>query len=220
MYKQMEYDPQRVFTPVVLVSKAPIIIVARPDAPYSSLQEFISFAKANPNKATAGFPGNGTLGHITGELLQTKAGIVFSHTQYRGSAQILTDLIGGHIDIGMDSMAAYVPAVEAGKIKALAVASASRWQKLPKMPTVSESGLPDFQASVWYAVMAPANVPADVVTKINSATNAWLAQPKTKQFLNNLGIETAGGSPQELKDFIKAEVEKWAPIIKGANITF
>jgi tripartite-type tricarboxylate transporter receptor subunit TctC len=220
MYKQMEYDPQRDFTPIVLVSKAPIIIAARPEAPYSSLQEFIDFAKANPNKATAGFPGSGTLGHITGELLQAKAGIVFSYTQYRGSAQILTDLIGGHIDVGMDSMAAYVPAVEAGKIKALALASAKRWPKLPNVPTVSESGLPGFEASVWYAVLAPANVPAEIVTKINSATNAWLVKPKTKEFLNNLGIETAGGSPQQVRDFIKSEVEKWAPIIKAANITF
>jgi tripartite-type tricarboxylate transporter receptor subunit TctC len=160
------------------------------------------------------------LGHITGELLQAKAGIVFSYTQYRGSAQILTDLIGGHIDVGMDSMAAYVPAVEAGKIKALALASAKRWPKLPNVPTVSESGLPGFEASVWYAVLAPANVPAEIVTKINSATNAWLVKPKTKEFLNNLGIETAGGSPQQVRDFIKSEVEKWAPIIKAANITF
>jgi tripartite-type tricarboxylate transporter receptor subunit TctC len=220
MYKHMEYDPQRDFTSVVLVSKAPIIIVARPDAPYSTLQEFISFAKANANKATAGFPGSGTLGHITGELLQTKAGIVFSYTQYRGSAQILTDLIGGHIDIGMDSMAAYVPAVEAGKIKALALASAQRWPKLPNVPTVSESGLPEFEASVWYAVLAPANVPADVVSKLNTATNTWLAKQQTRQFLNNLGIETAGGTPEQLKAFIKSEIDKWSPIIKAANITF
>ena len=154
MYKQMEYRSRNATSrPIVLVSKAPIIIAARPEAPYSSLQEFIDFAKANPNKATAGFPGSGTLGHITGELLQAKAGIVISYTQYRGSArQSCTDLIGGHIDVGMDSMAAYVPAVEAGKIKALALASAKRWPKLPNVPTVSESGLPGFEASVWYAV--------------------------------------------------------------------
>jgi tripartite-type tricarboxylate transporter receptor subunit TctC len=219
MYKKMEYEPQRDFAPIVLVSKAPIIIVARPDAPYSSLQEFINFAKGNPNEATAGFPGSGTLGHITGELLQRKAGIVFSYTQYRGSAQILTDLIGGHIDIGMDSMAAYVPSIEAGKIKALALASAKRWPKLPNVPIVSNSGLPDFEASVWYAVLATAKVPAEVVTKLNSATNTWLAKPQTAQFLNNLGIETAGGTPEQLKEFIKSEIEKWAPIIKAANIT-
>jgi len=219
MYKQMDYEPQRDFSPVVLVSKAPIIIVAKPDAPYSSLQEFINFAKVNPNKATAGFPGSGTLGHITGELLQRKTGIVFSYTQYRGSAQILTDLIGGHIDIGMDSMAAYVPAVEAGKIKALALASAKRWPKLPNVPTVSESGLPDFEASVWYAVLAPIKVPSEIVTKLNSAANTWLAKPQTVQFLSNLGIETAGGTPEQLKEFVKSEIEKWAPIIKAANIT-
>jgi tripartite-type tricarboxylate transporter receptor subunit TctC len=120
----------------------------------------------------------------------------------------------------MDSMAAYVPAVEAGKIKALALASAQRWPKLPNVPTVSESGLPEFEASVWYAVLAPANVPADVVSKLNTATNTWLAKQQTRQFLNNLGIETAGGTPEQLKAFIKSEIDKWSPIIKAANITF
>ena len=159
MYKEMDFDPQRDFAPVVLVGKAPVIVTARPDAPYASLKDFIAYAKANPDKATAGFPGNGTLGHITGELLGRKAGIAFGKVQYRGSAAILTDLIGGHIDVGMDSLAAYVPSIREGKIKALAIASAQRWSSLPDVPTVAESGLPGFEASVWYAILVPAKVP-------------------------------------------------------------
>lgn len=220
MYKQMEFDPQRDFAPVVLVSKAPVIITARPDAPYASLKEFIAYAKATPNKTTAGFPGNGTLGHITGELLGRKAGIEIARAQYRGSAAILTDLIGGHIDVGMDSLAAYVPFVRDGKIKALAIASSQRWAKLPDVPTVAEAGLPGFEASVWYALLLPAKVPAEIVAKLNAATNAWLKEPKTQEFLANFGAEAAGGSPDDLKAFTQAEIEKWGPIIKAANISF
>jgi tripartite-type tricarboxylate transporter receptor subunit TctC len=220
MYKEMEFDPQRDFAPVVLVARAPVIITARPDAPYASLKDFIAYAKANPDKVTAGFPGNGTLGHITGELLGRTAGIEFAKAQYRGSAAIVTDLIGGHIDVGMDSMAPYVPFVRDGKVKALAIASSQRWSELPDVPTVAESGLPGFEASVWYAVLVPAKVPAEIVDKLNAATNAWLKEPKTQSFLANFGAEIAGGSPTDLKAFTQAEIEKWGPIIKAASINF
>jgi len=219
MYKKMEYSPQRDFASVVLVAKAPVIVTARPDAPYSTLKDFIAYAKANPGKATGGFPGNGTLGHITGELLARSAGIDFAKSQYRGSAQILTDLIGNHIDVGMDSLAGYVPSVREKKIKALAIASSQRWSRLPDVPTVAES-LPGFEAGVWYAILVPAKTPDDVVAKLNAATNAWLKDPKTQEFLANLGIQPAGGTPADLKAFTQAEIDKWGPIIKDAKIEF
>jgi tripartite-type tricarboxylate transporter receptor subunit TctC len=220
MYKEMEFDPQRDFAPVALVAKAPVIITARPDAPYASLKDFIAYAKANPDKTTAGFPGNGTLGHITGELLGRTAGIEFAKAQYRGSATIVTDMIGGHIDLGMDSMAPYIPFIRDGKIKALAIASSQRWSELPDVPTVAESGLPGFEASVWYAVLVPAKVPAEIVDRLNAATNAWLKEPKTKEFLADFSAEIAGGSPADLKAFTQSEIEKWGPIVKAAKISF
>ena len=117
-------------------------------------------------------------------------------------------------------MAVYVPFVREGKIKALAIASSQRWSKLPDVPTVAESGLPGFEASVWYALLLPAKVPAEIVARLNATTNAWLKQPKTQEFLANFGAETAGGSPADLKAFTQAEIEKWGPIIKAANINF
>ncbi len=219
MYKKMDFDPQRDFAPVVLVAKAPVIITAKPDAPYATLKDFIAYAKANPGKATGGFPGNGTLGYITGELLAKKAGIEFGKTQYRGSSAILTDLLGGHIDVGMDSLAAYVPSVRENKIKALAIASPQRWSKLPDVPTVAET-LPGFEASVWYALLVPAKTPDEIVAKLNAVTNAWLKEPKTQEFLADFGAVTAGGTPADLKAFTQAEVDKWAPIVKAANISF
>lgn len=220
MYKDMPYDPQRDFIPVVLVGKAPVIMVARANAPFASLKELVDYAKAKPGKLTAGFPGNGTLGHISGELLQARSGIKFGHVQYRGSTQIITDLIGQHIDIGMDSMAAYVSNVQEGKIKALAIAGGKRWSGLPDVPTASESGLPGFEASVWYVIMAPAGTPPDVIAKLNAATNDYLKSEQARSFLDKLGVELAGGSSDDAKKFIASEIEKWSPIIKAANISF
>ena len=220
MYKTMTFDPQRDFADIVLVGKAPVIIVARPNGPANSLQGLIGYAKANPDKVTAGFPGNGTLGHITGKLLQERSGIKFGETQYRGSTPIITDLLGGHIDIAMDSMAAYVPQVQDGKLRALAIASSRRFAGLPDVPAASEAGLPDFEASVWYAMLAPTGTPAPVIAKLNAATNDFLKTAQAKELFEKLGIDVAGGTPNDLRTFVSSEIEKWAPIIKSANIEF
>lgn len=220
MYQNMQFDPEKDFAPIALIGKSPIIITARIDAPFSSLKELIDYAKANPDKLNGGFPGNGALGHITGILLQNTAGIKFGTVQYRGSAAIITDLIGKNIDIAMDSMAAYVPTVQGGQIKALAIAGAQRWSKLPNVMTASESGLPGFEASVWYALLAPTGTPADIVEKLNAAANAFLKSDKARTLFDDLGIQPAGGTPQDLKAFVAAEVQKWSPIIKAADIKF
>jgi tripartite-type tricarboxylate transporter receptor subunit TctC len=220
MYKDMPFDPQRDFVPVALVGRSPVIIVARRDAPFSTIGELIARARARPGTLTAGFPGNGTLGHVTGELLKTTAGITFVDTQYRGSPQIIADLIGGHIDIGMDAMAAYVSNVQDGTIKALAIAGSRRWPKLPDIPTVTASGLPGFEASVWYAVLAPRGTPPDVIAKLNAATNGYLASDKARTALGALGVSIDGGTPEDLKAFIAAEIAKWEPVIRAAKIAF
>jgi tripartite-type tricarboxylate transporter receptor subunit TctC len=220
MYKGLTFDPERDFAPIVLVGKSPVIIVTKVEAQARSLQELIAQAKANPDKLTAGYPGNGTLGHITGELLQQQTGIKFGHVQYRGSTPIITDLLGGHIDLGIDSMAAYIPTVKEGKLRALALGSAQRWAGLPDVPTISEAGIPRFEASVWYALLAPARTPSAVLAKLNAATNDFLNAARTKEMFENLGLEVAGGTPEQLNSFVAAEMEKWGPIIKAANISF
>ena len=220
MYKEMPYDPQKDLAPIGLLGKSPIIVVARADLPVANLQEFIAQAKMPGASFSVGYPGNGTLGHVTGAMLQTTIKATFAEAQYRGSAQIMNDLLGGHIDLGMDSMAAYVPQVEAGKLKALAIASAKRWPKLPQVPTVSESGLPGFEASVWYAILAPMGVDAAISTRINGYVNSYLIEDKTRTLFTELGIETGGGSSSDLAKFIDSELVKWAPVIKAAKIDF
>ena len=220
MYKSMSFDPQRDFAPIALVGKAPVIIVARQDVPAGTLKELIEYARRNPDRLTVGLPGNGTLGHITSELLQSRTGIKLGQAQYRGSTPIITDLLGGHIDLGMDSMASYVPQVKEGKLRALALAGGKRWTSLPDVPTVSESGLSGFEASVWYALLAPAGTPQPIIAKLNAAANEFLRTPQAREMFDQLGVEAAGGTPEDLKKFVADELAKWAPIIKSANISF
>jgi tripartite-type tricarboxylate transporter receptor subunit TctC len=132
----------------------------------------------------------------------------------------MTDLLGGHINLAMDSMAAYVPNVKAGKLRAIAIAGANRWSGLPDVATVAESGLPGFEASVWYALLAPTGTSPAIIGRLNAATNDYLKTPQAEATFANLGIERAGGTAEELKAFIAAEVAKWTPIVKAANISF
>jgi tripartite-type tricarboxylate transporter receptor subunit TctC len=219
-YKNMPYDPQRDLAPIALIGKAPVIIVARNGLPTATLKEFVDYAKANPGKVTAGYPGNGTQGHITGELLQQRAGISFAQAQYRGSPAIIGDILGEHIDIGMDSMAPYVALIQEKKLRGLAIAGAARWPLLPNVPTVAESGFPGFEAAVWYALLAPTGTPQEVIAKLNEAANGYLKTKASADLFQNLGIQAAGGTPDELKAFIAAELEKLGPIVKAAKIEF
>ena len=220
MYKNMTFDPQKDFEPIVLIGKSPVIIVARPGVQAKTLKELIEFLKANPDKLNAGYPGNGTLGHITGVLFGQRAQVKLGGAQYRGSAAIISDLIGGHIDIAMDSMAPYVSNINEGNMRALAIAGASRWSGLPDVPTVAESGLPGFEASVWYALLAPAGTPRDVVEKLNGAINSYLKTPAAQELFVKLGVQGAGGTPADLKAFVADEIAKWEPIVKAADISF
>lgn len=220
LYKNMPYDPQRDLAPIVLMGKAPVIIVGRNSLPATNLKEFIDYAKANPGKITAGYPGNGTQGHIAGELLQQRSGVSFAQAQYRGSPAIITDILGEHIDIGMDSMAPYVAQIRDKKLRGLAIASSKRWPLLPDVPTVAESGFPGFEATVWYALLAPAGTPPEIIAKLNAAANDYLKTKASADLFENLGVQAAGGTPEELRAFVQSELDKWAPIIKAAKIEF
>ena len=219
MYKNMSYDPETDFEPVILVAKSPLVIVAKGGG-FSSLKEMIAFAKENPGKINVGHPGNGTLGHITSELLQQMTGVKVTNIAYRGSAPLMTDLLGANVDVAIDFMPAYVPLILDGKLKPLAVTTAGRSNQLPNVPTANEAGLPGFEASAWYAVVVPKNAPSEVVSRINGVVNAWLASEKGKALLEQNGMQGAGGSPGDLSAFITSELNKWGPLIKAAKIEF
>jgi tripartite-type tricarboxylate transporter receptor subunit TctC len=219
MYRNMPYDPETDFEPVILIAKSPLIIAAKAGG-FSELKDMIAFAKENPGKINVGHPGNGTLGHITSELFQHMTGVKVTNIAYRGTAPLMTDLLGANIDVAMDFMPAYVPLILDGKLKPIAVTSASRSSQLPNVPTANEAGLPGFEASAWYAIVMPKNAPNEVQRRINETVNAWLASEKGKALLEQNGMQGVGGSAADLSAFITSELNKWGPLIKAAKIEF
>jgi tripartite-type tricarboxylate transporter receptor subunit TctC len=219
LYKNPPYDTEKDLTPVVLVAKSPLIVVAHPSFPAKTLKDLIDYAKANPGKVNAGNPGNGTLGHITSELLQQHTGTKMVHVPYRGSTPLTTDLLGGQINIGFDFMTTYIPLVEAGKLRALAVTSSERVPDMPDVMTVQEAGFPGFEATAWYAIVAPTGTPADIIAKVNAITNGYLKSDKGKAQLKRFSMQAAGGTPDDMKAYVADELKKWGPIIKAANIS-
>jgi tripartite-type tricarboxylate transporter receptor subunit TctC len=216
--KSPPYDPEKDLAPVVLVAKAPLIVAAHPSFAAKDLKELIAYAKQNPEKVNAGTPGNGSLGQLASELLQQHTGTKLTHVPYRGSAPVMTDLIGGQLNVAFDFMPTYIPLVNDGRVRALAVTSRTRVPGLPNVMTVQEAGFPGFEATGWFAIVAPAGTPADAIAKVNAITNGWLNSPKGKAQLDTFVMQAAGGTPDDLKAYIREELTKWAPIIKAANL--
>ncbi|MDO9413900.1 MAG: tripartite tricarboxylate transporter substrate binding protein [Pseudolabrys sp.] len=217
MYKSMPYDPEAELQPVVLVSRSPLIIVTKPGG-IKTVKELIEFAKANPGKLNVGHPGNGTLGHITTVFLQKLADVKVTDVPYRGTTPLMTDLLGGQIDVAIDFLTTYVPLVKDGKLNALAVTTTQPSFQLPTVPTATSVGLPGFDASAWYAVVAPKGTPDAIVNTVNKAVNEWLVSERGKKSLAQNGMDAIGGSPADLNAFIATELKKWAPLIKDAKI--
>lgn len=219
MYKNLPFDPEQAFTPIVLIAKSPLIVVAKTSLPVKDIKELVAYAKANPGKLNVGVPGNGTLGHITALLLQKELGISITSVPYRGTALVVNDLLAEQVDLAADFMPSYVPLVREGKIRALAVTTTERSSDLPDVPTVQDSGFKGFEATAWYALAAPAGTPKEIIDKLNAATNAFLKSPKGQEALAKLSIQAVGGSPADLKTFIASELKKWGPVVKEANIS-
>jgi tripartite-type tricarboxylate transporter receptor subunit TctC len=219
MYKNLAYDPERDFMPVVLAAKAPLMVATKLDFPAKNFAELIAYAKANPDKVNVGHPGNGTLGHITSELIQQFTGVKMINVPYRGTAPLTTDLLGGVVDVAMDFMPTYVQLAETGKINVLAVTTGERAEQMPNVPTVQQSGFKGFEASAWFAMVAPTGTPKEIVATLNDVINAFLKSEKGKALLAQNALQPVGGTPEDLKAFIASEVAKWKPVIEAAKIT-
>jgi tripartite-type tricarboxylate transporter receptor subunit TctC len=220
LYKNMPYDHVKDFAPVILVAGVPNVLVVNPSLPVHSVPELIAYAKANPGKLNFASSGNGTSIHLSGELFKAMTGVEMTHVPYKGSAPALTDLIGGQVQLMFDNLPSSLPFIKAGKLRALAVTSGARAAALPDLPTLAESGLPGFEASSWFGVLAPAGTPRDIVAKLNGAIAGWLASPEAKGKLLAQGAIAAGGTPEDFARHIGAETSKWAKVVKasGAHI--
>jgi tripartite-type tricarboxylate transporter receptor subunit TctC len=219
MYKDLPFDPEQAFVPIVLIAKSPLIIAAKASLSVKDIKELTAYVKANPGKLNVGIPGNGTLGHITSLLVQKELGISMTNVPYRGTSLVINDLLGGQVDLAMDFMPSYVPLAREGKIRALAVTTTQRSSDLPDVETVQDAGVRGFEATAWYALAAPAGTPNEVIDKLNAATNAFLKSAKGHEVLASLSMQAVGGSPAELKAFIASELQKWGPVVKEANIS-
>jgi tripartite-type tricarboxylate transporter receptor subunit TctC len=219
MYKSMGFDPDRAFAPIVLLSASPLIIVGSPKVPAATFSEFIAHAKANPGKVNAGTVGVGSQAHITLELIKKLSGTSIVHVPYRIGTQALPDLISGELHAGFNYIPTFVPQVLDGKIRGLAVSSSARTSHLPNVPTIAESGFPGFEATGWYALVATAGTPRDIIDKTNAVVNAYLKSETGRKFLDKMGMTAIGGTPEELKTHFEHESAKWGPIIKDANIS-
>ena len=206
------FDPNKDFTPIAEVAKLPLIIAANATLKVKTLPELVAYAKANPSKVTFATPGNGSMAHMTADLVQAKLGADLMHVPYRGSAPAMNDLLGGQINISFDLASTYVEQVKAGTLRALAITTPKRWAPLPDVPTLSEQGMPNFEATGWVAIVGPKGLPADVVAKVNKVTNDFVSSKEGIEAMDKLGMVPAGGTPEQLKAFMAAELEKWRPV--------
>jgi tripartite-type tricarboxylate transporter receptor subunit TctC len=216
LYRKMPYDPVRDFAPITELASSPNVLVAHSSVPVKSFKELLAKAKQGGqfNFASAGI---GSVGHLTGELLNQMAGIKMVHVPYKGSGQAVTDLLGGHVQLMFSGFSSTLPHIRAGKLRALVVTGAQRSSATPDVPTIAESGFPGFEATAWYGVLAPAKTPKQVVSRLHDDIVKALHDPAVNKRLAGLGFEIVGSTPEQFSAYIKSEIKKWEKAVKASG---
>lgn len=218
LYRKVNYDPVKSFAPVIQVGHLPNILVVNPAVPAKNVSELIAYAKSNPGKLSYASSGNGASSHLAGVLFNASAGVDLQHIPYKGTGPALNDLLGGQVNMSFTDVLTALPYVKTGKLRALGVTTIERSQALPDVPTVAEQGVPGYDVSVFFGIVAPAGTPLDRIAKLNQAFVDVLATPKVKQLFASQGLEPAPSStPQQLGKFIQAQTIKWASVVKQAG---
>ena len=221
LYPKLGYDPQKSFAPVTLIGTNPVVLVVNQASPYKTLKELIEASRAKPGGLSSASAGTGTSQHLALELMAYKSGVKFTHVPYKGSGPAIQDVIGGQVDMMFDTTVVAGPHIQSGKLRALAVTSAKRLASMPNVPTVAESGIPglaDFEVVSWQAIFVPAGTPAPIVARLHDEIRKILAQPEMQEKLKGFGMEPADMTTAQIAAFQKSEVDKWAQVIKAANI--
>jgi tripartite-type tricarboxylate transporter receptor subunit TctC len=219
LYKNARFNIEKDIEPIVLVAKVPNILVASKNTPYNNLKEFVDYAKANPGKVNYGSSGAGTSIHLAGELFKQQAGIDMLHIPFSGSGPSMTALVGGQTDVVFENMPAAVPQIKAGKIKAFAVTTDKRSDAFPDVPTLKESGYPQFNVSSWFGLVAPKGTPKPIIDKINATVEKILAKPEVIAQLDSLGAIAEKNTPEEFAKFVSDETKTWGEVIRKGNIS-
>lgn len=217
LYRKLGYDPVKDFTPISLVAAAPVALVVHPSVPVSSVAELIALAKSKPGSLNFGSAGNGTPGHLTGEMFRAATGVDLKHVPYKGSAPALSDLLGGQIQIMFDPLQSVLAQVRAGRLKLLAISSKSRSPAAPDVPTFAEAGLKDFEATAWWAVFAPASLPPAIAARLNTSVNAVVNSPAFRALLEPQGVTVLGDSREALAQFQRSEIDKWGNAVRASG---
>lgn len=217
--KKMPYDPVKDFAPVSMLYFSPMYLVVNPAVPAQSVKELVALAKAQPGKLSFASIGQGGSIHLAGEMFKSMAGVDITHIPYKGSAPALTDIIGGQVSLMFDAGVSALPQVRAGKLRALAITTAKRVDSTPELPTVAEAGgLPNYEATLWFGLVAPAATPRDIVNRLSQELAKILRQPALQARFANLGVEFSASSPEEFATYIRAETLKWGKVFRDAKV--
>lgn len=219
VYKKMSYDTHKDLAPIVQFMASPSVLVVGPKVPAKNLKELVALAKAQPGKLDFASTGVGGSPHLAGEMLKVRAGIDIVHIPYKGATPALQDLLGGQVAMGFMTSLGLSQHLQAGKLRALAVASPKRVPELPDVPTMAEAGLPNFNVLSWNGLAAPARTPRPIVEKLNAEVNRILSMPDVRKQLQSTGGDPVGGTPEEFAKFVDSEIRQWAAVVKSANVT-
>ena len=218
LYAKLPFDPLKDFAPITMLAAVPNALVVHPSLPVRNVKELIALTKSRPGELNYASTGAGQSTHLSMELFKTMAGVKITHVPYKGSAPAVTDLLGGHVPMMFDNMPSALPHVKAGKLRGIAVSTLKRSPVAPEIPTVAESGLPGFEVSVWFSVLAPANTPRDIVTRLNGVLVKALHNADTREKLATQGAEAIANTPDEFTAVMKRDIAMWAKVVKAANI--
>ncbi|CAM4400376.1 MFS transporter [Bordetella tumbae] len=217
LYPDLAYDPVKDFAPITLVTKVPLVLVVNPGVPAATLPEFLTYLKTHGDEVNFASPGNGTAQHLSGELFKLATQSKITHVPYRGDAPAFTDLAGGQVQMMLATITSALPLIESGKLRALAVANATRVPALANVPTFDEAGMPGFEAATWFGVLAPASLPPERAQRIYQDISRIVATPKMRERIEALGGEVVNSTPQAFADFITAEQQKWGKAVQVAG---
>jgi tripartite-type tricarboxylate transporter receptor subunit TctC len=218
VYPKMPYDAVKSFEPVIMIARSPLVLAVNAGTPYRNLNDLVAAAKAKPGSISFASPGNGTSPHLAGELLKGLAKIDVTHIPYKGSGPAVSDVVAGHVPMMFDTTLVVGQHIKSGKLRPLVVASSKRLEGLPEVPTAAEAGMRGFEVSSWQAIFAPAGTPKPIIQRLNGEIAKLLRSPEIKARLDAMAMEADGGSPESLGEYQKAEIVKWARVVKEAGI--
>jgi tripartite-type tricarboxylate transporter receptor subunit TctC len=219
VYKKLPYDFQKDLAPVTTIAMVPNVLVVNATTPVKDLGQLVAYIKANPDRANYGSNGNGTAQHLIGTQFQNQTGVTLTHVPYKGSGPLATDLLGGQILMSFDTITPVLPHIQVGKLRPLAVTTAVRAPALPDVPTLNEAGLKDFNIGTWFGVLAPAATPKEIVARLNAEMVRVIRSPEFRKRMDEIGAQPIGNSSEEMARQIKEETEKFAALVKAANVT-